>query len=349
MSGKRKDASRRAPSATPWDGLPENQIAPSQAIVKVAHEGIYRFRHERCAADAAFFNGYPRSACPRCGSVRIKRNGTNRSGVQVYRCAECGRTSTPATGTIFDNSKLPVTAWADFVLQALSFESMSSMTREDRRADTTTPYWMAKLFEVLDGVQDATVLGGRVWVDESFYPVAERDARRKPDGKLPSGLSSNQICIGVGVDESGRCLLVREGRGKTSRAKTWAAFGGHIEEGSVLVHDMEQCHSVLVERLSLESEVYDARLLKGVPDELNPLDPANRVCFLMKCFLRSHSGFNRDNLQGYLDLLSVALNPPADKLEKVALVLDRAMRCPKTLRFRDFYNVNPSSERSEEG
>lgn len=116
-----------------------------------------------------------------------------------------------------------------------------------------------------------------------------------------------------------------------------------------MVHDMEQCHSVLVERLSLESEVYDARLLKGVPDELNPLDPVNRVCFLMECFLRSHSGFNRDNLQGYLGLLSVALSLPADKLEKVALVLDRAMRCPKTLRFRDFYNVSPSSERSEEG
>jgi len=37
------------------------------------------------------------------------------------------------------------------------------------------------------------------------------------------------------------------------------------------------------------------------------------------------------------------MNEPKDKLEKVALVLDRAMRCPKTLRFRGFYNVKPSS------
>ena len=111
MSGKKN---RRAPSATPWDDLPESQIAPSQAIVKAARDGICSFRRERFSGDANFFNGYPRSERPHCGSAKVKRNG-----VQVYRCLFCGRTSTPIAGTIFDDSKLPVTAWADFILQAL--------------------------------------------------------------------------------------------------------------------------------------------------------------------------------------------------------------------------------------
>ena len=101
---------------------------------------------------------------------------------------------------------------------------------------------------------------------------------------------------------------------------------------------------MLVGRLGLEDESYDARLLRGIDDELNPLQPVNRMCFLLKCFLRAHPGFDRDDVQGYLDLFSVAMNDPADKLEKAALVLDRAMLCPNTLRFRDFYNVKPSSE-----
>ena len=62
----------------------------------------------------------------------------------------------------------------------------------------------------------------------------------------------------------------------------------------------------------------------------------------------SHSSINRDNIQGYLDLFSVAMNAPKDKLEKADLVLDGAMRCPKTLNFREFYNVKPRSERCEE-
>lgn len=81
-SGKKN---RRAPSATPWDDLPESQIAPSQAIVKAARDGIYSFRRERFSGDADFFNGYPRSECPHCGSAKVKRNGANRNGVQVYR------------------------------------------------------------------------------------------------------------------------------------------------------------------------------------------------------------------------------------------------------------------------
>lgn len=37
------------------------------------------------------------------------------------------------------------------------------------------------------------------------------------------------------------------------------------------------------------------------------------------------------------------MNPPEDKLEKVAMVLDRAMRYLKTLRFRQFYARNTRS------
>ena len=147
VGGKKK---RRAPSATPWDGLPDNQITPSQAIVKAAHDGINWFRHERLSGDADFFNGCPLSSCPHRGGA-VAKAGPNRSGVQRYRCSLCGRVSAPVTGTVFDNSKLPITAWIDFILQALSFESIASMTREDRRADTTPPYWMAKIFEVLEG------------------------------------------------------------------------------------------------------------------------------------------------------------------------------------------------------
>ena len=40
------------------------------------------------------------------------------------------------------------------------------------------------------------------------------------------------------------------------------------------------------------------------------------------------------------------LDSPIHKVEKVVLMLGRAMRCPKTLRFRDFCNVSPRSARA---
>lgn len=148
--------------------------------------------------------------------------------------------------------------------------------------------------------------------------------------------------MGVGTDSSGRSLFVREGLGKPSAKRTEAAFGSHIEPDSVLVHDMEKSHAVLVSSLGLDSRTHNARLLRGVPDSLNPLQPVNRACFFLKRFLGAHGGFDRDDMQGYLDVLSVMANPPEDKMEKVAMVLDRAMRYPKTLRYRSFYRVKPS-------
>ena len=46
-------------------------------------------------------------------------------------------------------------------------------------------------------------------------------------------------------------------------------------------------------------------------------------------------------------LFWVMMNPPRDKMEKAAFVLDRAMRNPKTLRYRDFYARSPSSDDEE--
>lgn len=341
MDGKKRK--RLSASATPWDDVTEGELEPSQAIVAASHKGIYAFRHERHVGDADFYNGYPRESCPYCGRS-VAKAGFNRTGVQRYRCKACKKVSTPVTGTIFDNAKLPVTAWADFILQAISFESISSMTREDRRADTTPPYWMAKLFTVLDGIQDDTVLAGRVWIDEKYWPVAAKDAARRADGRLLRGLSRNQICIAIGIDESSRSIFLCEGFGKPNIGRTWTAFGTHITPRSILVHNMEHAHTVLVSRLSLIDEQHNAKTLKNLPDDLNPLKPVNRLCYMTDRFLESHSGFNRTNLQGYLNLLHVAMNPPENKLEKVAMVLDRAMRYPNTLRFRDFYNVKPSSK-----
>lgn len=324
--------------------MPEESLTPSEALAVSASKGIYAFRHEAFDGDADFFNRYIRNACPRCGGSFVTRCGYDRKGIQRYRCSGCLRTFTPVTGTIFEDHRLPVTAWSDFILQALSFESINAMTREDRRADTTTPYWMAKLFAVLEGIQDEEMLSGRVYIDESYWPVAAKDAYVKPDGKLPRGLSRNQICIGAGCDDSGRSVFIREGFGKTSKAKTDAAFGSRIAPGSTLVHDMEGAHDILVSKLSLDSRSHNAKLLAGVPDSENPLYPVNRKCYFLKRFLEAHSGFDRGDMRGYLNVLFVAMNAPEDKLEKVASVLDRAMRYPKTIRFRQFYSKNTSPE-----
>lgn len=196
---------------------------------------------------------------------------------------------------------------------------------------------MAKTFAVLEGIQGGTVLSGRVQIDEKYYPVSASEMILNPDGSRLRGFSRNHLCIALGVQEKGPCFAEGAGRGKPSNARALQAYAPHIAPGSTLVHDKERSHAAVVAKLGLSEERYNASEIKRLPDKDNPLREVNRLCFLLETFLNSHSGFERGDLQGYLNLFAVMMNPPDTKMEKAALVLDRPMRCTKTLQYREFY------------
>ena len=336
-----------APSATPWDDADEDSLGPAETLVMECHRDLYRYRHAGASleGEADFFNAYVREACPRCGSREIEGNGKDPNGIRRWRCRSCRRSFSVTAGTIFESHRIPVADWTEFLLEMFSYESLKGITRSNRRSETTPPYWLAKLFAVLAGIQDDVVLSGNVQIDEKYYPLSDKDQQRKADGTKPRGLSKNQICIAIGCDGKGRSFFSRLGLGKPSESRTRAAYASHIQKGSHLIHDMERSHKVLVRELDLTEEAHNSKLIKTLPDKENPLCEVNELCYLLELFLNSHSGFDGSRLEGYLDLFYVMMNPPNEKMEKAAYVLDRAMRFPYTLRYREYYRKKTSSKR----
>ena len=86
--------------------------------------------------------------------------------------------------------------------------------------------------------------------------------------------------------------------------------------------------------------IHSSKELRGLPDSDNPMNPINRVHHILKHFLNSHSSFDRDNLQSYLNLFAFVSNPPTDMLEKVERIIYLAFQNPKLLRYREFYRIN---------
>lgn len=41
--------------------------------------------------------------------------------------------------------------WTEFLLEAMSFDSMAGIARSDHRSETTPPYWLAKLIPLARG------------------------------------------------------------------------------------------------------------------------------------------------------------------------------------------------------
>lgn len=334
MKNKIHNPSRRA---TPWDK--KDNPLPIETFIRSNYLEYFNHHHEKIidVNEAELLNNYVPKCCPRCLSPNFKKNGLYASNLQKYYCNDCKKNFNILTGTIFEDHKIPISGWIEYILETISYESNRAISLNNRNSESTTPYWLHKLFLLLEDYQDDIMLKTKIWIDETYYSVIHKDLVLI-EGKKLRGISRNKYIIGVGVDVHGNTYVKLEGIGKPSISSTSKTFINHIEQGSILEHDKEHSHSILVKKLNLISHSYNSKELAKLDDENNPLKKVNDMCFLLKSFLNSHSGFNRDDLQNYLNLFSFIVNSPRNKLEKVKILLDKAICNPKTLHYRDFYS-----------
>ena len=325
---------------TPWDY--KESLSPYEQFIKDQYVEVFDRRHQSLieSGEAEFLNAFQVFQCRHCGSENFIKYGHTSNGVNRYLCKDCGRTFTITTGTIFEDHKIPYTEWVEQLLRIIGYESMSLASKNGRNSFTTTKYWDAKLFKILDNYQENIVLFGNVQIDETYWDLGKKH-RQLIDGKQYRGISRNKMCIAIGTDGTQTITIYENHQGKPTKESTWNAFNQHIQEGSVLIHDSERSHSILVSDLNLTEKKYNSRDLIRLDDKDNPLREVNHACALLKAFLRSHSGFERDELQGYLDLFAFLMNPPAEPLEKVKVLLVSSLYIPETLRYRDYYSVEP--------
>jgi len=323
---------------TPWDG--EKDVTATQEFLRTHYHARYEERHPALqdAGETALINAHRPACCPYCGSGNFISKGYDSLGIQRYQCA-CGRKFKPTTGTIFDSQKIPISEWIEYCLNIFRYISLNADSWNNRNAISTSKYWLEKLFLTLDEWQDDIILGETVWLDETYYSVLMRDRERNESGHFLRGISRNQICIGVATDKTHTICYV-EGFARPSQEASYQTFKSHLKSGSTLIHDKEKTHRKLVAALDLKSKAYKAADLRGLADSENPLDPVNRIHCLLKMFLNAHSGFNRKDLQAYLNLYAFVINPPFDHLEKVEKIIEMAFNSPKGLKYRDQFVRN---------
>ena len=121
---------------------------------------------------------------------------------------------------------------------------------------------------------------------------------------------------------------------------TETAFINCIKEGSKLIHDDEKSHKVLINKLKLIDECYKSAELKILEDKENPLRKINHQCDLLRQFLNAHSGFDRKDLQNYLNLYCFMNSGKHSKLEKVNELLILCLTTKVSLKYRNFYKVS---------
>lgn len=86
---------------------------------------------------------------------------------------------------------------------------------------------------------------------------------------------------------------------------------------------------------------YNSEYLKSLPDDINPIQPVNDAIFLISEFLNKHKGFNRDELQDYLNMICFNNIKGINKLKGAEILLDFVLNSSfetvKTLKYRQYY------------
>ena len=328
----RIDTSRQK---TPWDNSKELTVI--QSFVMEKYKNDYKFKHPSLSStnENELLNSIKVNQCKICSSEKIIKRGKTRNGIQLYYCKQCNRRFTVTTNTIFENHKISITEWINFLLDLFNYGSTTLISKTNKNSINTAIYWLHKTFLVLKDWQNNIELKNNVYIGEMFYKVIKSDIETK-NGKQFRGISRNQYCIGIGYAGTNIIAIV-ECLGKTTKELTVKTFKNHIKKGSKLIHDDEKSHKELIKELELSSESYNSILLKTKDDKNNPLRPINHQCDLIRQFLNSHSGFERQDLQDYLNLYCFMNSGHKNKLEKVEELLIMALNKDISLAYRDFF------------
>lgn len=335
----RIDTSRQK---TPWDDTVGNTVL--EEFVKNKYKENYKSKHPALLEtnENGLLNSIEIKKCRYCDSSNIRKRGFTSNKVQRYYCNDCKRRCTATTGTIFEGHKISITEWVEYLLDIFYYSSTSLTSRVNKNSINTSIYWLHKVFLLLREYQKEIILKKEVYIDEMFYTVMKSDLKTK-DGKKLRGISRNQYCIGIGYDKS-RIIATVECLGKTTTQITYDTFITHIEQNATIIHDDEKSHRKLVEELNLVDESYKSSYLKKLNDKDNPLRPINHQCDLIRQFLNTHSGFDRDDLQDYLNLYCFMNSNPRNKLKKVNLLLNLALTTKVSLKYRELFEVDSSGK-----
>ena len=72
----------------------------------------------------------------------------------------------------------------------------------------------------------------------------------------------------------------------------------------------------VIETPALKSKAHTSAETHGMMDEDNPLDEIDNPHDKMEKFMRAHSGYDRANLQGWMNLFWLLANGPRNKMDK---------------------------------
>jgi hypothetical protein len=238
-------------------------------------------------------------SCPACSGTRTWSTGRG-----LWMCAACGHQASVTAGTIFQDTRTPLTVWFRAIWWVISQKNGVSALGVQRvlglGSYRTAWTWLHKLRRAMVR-PGRDLLTGDVEVDETLVGGVEPGGGRRHIGK--------KALVAVAAEVRGRATgRIRLVRVKDSSAESLLAFIRQaVAPGAVVVTDGLQSYRGLPEI----GYRHDRRVLLGSGESAEAVLPrVHRVASLLKRWLLgTHQGaVSREHLDYYLDEFTFRFN-----------------------------------------
>jgi transposase-like protein len=179
--------------------------------------------------------------CPDCGSDRYTVIKTR----NLYQCSKCHHQTSVISGTIFEQTKLPLTTWfmaIHLITQAKTGLSALALMRQIGVSYNTAWSMKQKIMQVMKERDDSKPIGGIIQLDDVYWG-GERSGGKRGRGSE----NKTPFVAAVALDDNGHPISMNMNVVKgfqSAEITRWAKQ--HLEPGSLVYSDGLACFSAVL-------------------------------------------------------------------------------------------------------
>jgi transposase-like protein len=204
---------------------------------------IKKYGTETQCAEALFQARWPSGfQCPSCGGSRYSMIKTR----NLYQCSACHHQTSLISGTLFEQTKLPLTLWflaIYLVTQAKTGLSALALKRQIGVSYNTAWSIKQKIMQAMKERDDGKPLNGIIQLDDVYWGGEHRGGKR---GRGSEKKTPFVAAVALNEDHHPIAMNLNVVKGfRTTEIKRWATK--HLEPGSFVYSDGLACFSAVLE------------------------------------------------------------------------------------------------------
>lgn len=246
--------------------------------------------------------------CPIDKSHHIKKNG-HKNGTQRYWCYNCYKSFSITNNSVVRHSKLTYHQFKTLLRCMYDYKPLNETALEVGISDTSVFELETKIFNALDKTSNNIILKGIVQSDEKYIRTSfkgfskdkmPRESRHNGKDDKVSGISNDQVCVVVAIDEYDNLIIKVVGNGPASTQMISKALKNKIEENSILITDSKTSYIKFAE----DNKLKLIPIPKGTHKVNNyTLNDVNEIMTEISTYLFRKRGISSRHLQHHMNFI----------------------------------------------